>query len=909
MKLDRETLLATPTEQAADLLYQQGKSLRGSNLKRSSWLLIAQGLHVQRISEIVLARLMAATTRQDALRVLRIARKWVRPAKTGKASRGARPQEPKQVWLAAAKEGDLSSSAYDEDEWFWDMDLVWEAELLPDYEAWLQERANSGPSPRTRHPGLRPASALQDAIDQYAWDHRSTQDNLPEDMRSHLDDEKYQRLLALVNFNPSIDLSEGEWNFLRQYAPDPLLHFVEHPQQSFHPAPIKDGFALAGLRIIEDHIGREDHPFQVDWEAIASWLAGHLTLKPQPETVSAIIPCAYAFFRDAPAPLVERFLQPPSPWQPDWTSLLWYAYQRIPELFPEKSTQQVLSPNWWAAAAGYINPIAWERILDAGTGSHLVLHNLRNNLTDIFHQPALMETRFTNRVRKLLLAGGGTLRRMDYPAFTLVCRPTITMVRLETFAQLVDLAAEVSALATEMNMLTQSSLADWITRGFDALSPNPLPDGMSLVIADTLERHAIAYLVLKERVLREALQAAPFRLRRKHIQQFWADRHNQEAPSAIPADFAALNAKFGLDGVKEALVHALLDHFKDDWDAPQEAVQPLKETLIGLMRSVMITYHIQEPSMSFFGWEPTEEDLERTQEVANFLIQQIEHAPLELAQNLRIDPQQAMPRLAGGQLTLLERNCRRLIKEAAGASHIQVTEGAVRTFTCRPLAKIAALDRGDLAGDCSSDSVPLRALSPHHTYYGIFENDKQQRGYMTVYEAWAQFEGQAGKSKPAPMLCLETINAPLRIFDAVQQDLLVLFEAVAKSRGLADGLVLITGITTWNYHNGETLRQSRRFRKGAPVCLYPADPAGWNLYQLLAIEAQYYTAFFDNSEAQRYEGLFRILAPFQPELDPIAPENLAEAQRIAALPPGKLRLIARGEDRPAGFISEMPEIL
>ena len=96
--------------------------------------------------------------------------------------------------------------------------------------------------------------------------------------------------------------------------------------------------------------------------------------------------------------------------------------------------------------------------------------------------------------------------------------------------------------------------------------------------------------------------------------------------------------------------------------------------------------------------------------------------------------------------------------------------------------------RGNLGGDCSSGSVPLRALSPHHVYYGVFENGEQQRGYMTVYEAWAEVWDEPARR--IPVLCLETINVPMRIFNAVQQDLLLIFEAIAWSRGLVGGLVL-----------------------------------------------------------------------------------------------------------------------
>lgn len=534
MKLDRETLLACPTEVAADLLYEKGKSLQGSNLKKSSWLLIASGLRVQRISHILFSRLAAATTRQDALRVLRIARKWARP---GKTSGGAHRPAIKENPLVVAAE--TSPARYADDEMDRRWDLMIEEEIWPqaNYEEWLAEQANLNPPCRPRHPGLRPTSTLQDAIDRYAWDRQPTFGDSREDVRNRLDDETYRRVLALANRKPGLNLSEAEQIFLREHALDPFLRFAEEPQQFFQTASLQDGFALAGLRILEDHLGSQGHPFKVDWEAIALWLADRLVCKPQPEIIPAIIASAYAFFRDAPAPLLTRFLRHSDPWCKDWTNLLWYAYQRASDLFPEKAVSAAEPSGWWGRSGAYVNDVPWERILDAGTGSHLVLHNLRNNVADLFHQPALLKNRYWNGARKLLLVGGGTLRRMDYPAFTLVCRPSITLVRLETFSQLTRLAAELSSLQAYVSVLSSSSLAEWLDRTFETLSPNPLPDGLSLRIACKLERHAIAYLMLKERVLRDTLQAAPFRLRRKHIQRFWADQASGGIPLPDPHRF------------------------------------------------------------------------------------------------------------------------------------------------------------------------------------------------------------------------------------------------------------------------------------------------------------------------------------------------------------------------------------
>ncbi|RPJ46347.1 MAG: hypothetical protein EHM21_08745, partial [Chloroflexi bacterium] len=784
----------------------------------------------------------------------------------------------------------------------WDLDLeneIW-GNIQADYQEWLVEQENPRKYQRTRQPGILPVAPVQDAIDRYAWDHQPYDHRLPENLRSRLDDETLSRLLAAANYEPGLDLTETEKEFLRRYNLCALLAFADNPRLPVHPTPIPDGYALAGLRIIEDHTGPKGHPFKVDWEAIHAWLVEHLVIPPRKETVQPVIASAYAFFRAAPAPLLRHLICHSPAWHPAWRSLLWYALQRIPELLPNRSIKDQAETGEWGFYEPYTTAPGWERLLDAGTGSRLTLHLLKNNVEDLFKQPVAVKNRYWNAVRDVLAAGGGTLRRMDYPAFTLTGRPGITMVLLETLVELTRLARDLFVRNEEVTHLNLARLAEWIERQFNALSPLPLPGGLSRLIAGVLERHAIAYLVLKERVLREAFQAAPFRLRRKHIQRFWADQEAGEVAIQIPMNLEQLCQEFGPEPLKEALAHALLDHFKDEWGLAADPAHLLKETLLILLRSTALTYRLQQPWLPAYNRDPGEFDLEHTHEVASFLIQQTEHAPVELAQALLIDPQQGLPLLAGGQVTEFERNCRRLVRAAAGVSQKKVTSGEARVFTCRPISKVEAFDRGSLGGDCSSRSAPLRALSPHHIYYGIFENGEQQRGYMTVYEAWAEIVGSAAQKTRLPVLCLETINVPLPAFNAVQQDLLVIFEAIAKSRGLAERLVLITGITTWNYQNGEVLRQSRRFRQGTPVRLFPADPCSWAIYHTLAPEAEIYTAFISDVYARHYAGYFRLLAPNQASLEPVEAENLVEAERIANLPHKGLIVTAKGENGPLG---------
>ena len=173
---------------------------------------------------------------------------------------------------------------------------------------------------------------------------------------------------------------------------------------------------------------------------------------------------------------------------------------------------------------------------------------------------------------------------------------------------------------------------------------------------------------------------------------------------------------------------------------------------------------------------------------------------------------------------------------------------------------------------------------------------------MTVYEAWATRED----GTPEPVLCLETINVPIEIFDFAQIDLLHLFEAVAHNRGLGCRLVLITLWGTWNYANGSALRGCRVSRAGEWVALSPADPHTWAAYRsLLPYEAGQYTAFQCDYGGRSIDGA-RLLAPTDSERDGLQPENVAEALRLRGLPQKTLRPTAWAGETVIGFISEWP---
>lgn len=156
-----------------------------------------------------------------------------------------------------------------------------------------------------------------------------------------------------------------------------------------------------------------------------------------------------------------------------------------------------------------------------------------------------------------------------------------------------------------------------------------------------------------------------------------------------PTSLPALERQHGREVVIEGLASALLDVFKNDWPGePGETIR-LKEECISALRWLGFMYGYTAPP---------DVDLDRAAELADYLIQRLEHGPLELAQALVMPPDQGLPRLSGGRLTGLEREYRRVLRETLGtarslpATQLEVDETLVKRYVCRPIDKLAALE-------------------------------------------------------------------------------------------------------------------------------------------------------------------------------------------------------------------------
>lgn len=842
-----------PLDQTVERLVQLGRRLAGAPLRRSSWTLVARALIDPHAGDVVLRILAAATSREHALRALRVAR-------TARVNRGPKPRAAGARAAAEtvrAQVADHDQDVYDDD------DDYPESSFDPTLLGVLWRE-----SPRL--PGVLAVSAVQAAADDVldrtlSWERPRAFTGL----RARIDDATFARLTRLVGGTgaPRVDAeiaALAERLGVRERA--------EHI--AFGPRPsLASPAEVALLCALEEQRG-QGIDAEVDWSAVTGSLIERLS-RPPPEDEAVLAGLLRAFLR--------ALTRAP-------------RAQAVPLLRSLRSSHREYSPlALWAQLRAAADVPAAAAVARMAVGSALAVHQARMSLEDLraarrielpLDWPWLRQE---GLLPELLVAGAGSLRRMDYPSFRLVVRPSISIVPAEVLAELDELA---QGFLWKDHLLSTASFEIVLWRLFDdagCAAFGRMPDAARGALARTLEEHAVAYGVLKTTVFADE----PVKIRKKHVRGLLARRGSLEEP--LPSTFADLCRKKGNDVAREGLCHALLGELHERWTDDAALAGALKEGLIAVARSVAATYR-QE---AFDPGTEAEEPALRAVRLAQFLQGRLVDAPLEMAVAIGIGGGQGLPRLSGGRLPDAEQRYRRAMRRMAGSARA-VSGAEERDIELRPLSKAAALHRGELGRDCSSRYVPFRALSPHHVYYGLFEGGEQRPGYIGLFEAWAELPS----GKRAAVLCLETINVPQRPPDAALQDIVRILESIATSRGLHPGLVLVTGIGTWNYQSGPLLETSRRFRRGAPVTLHPADPVTWRLYSTLAREARDYNAF-----SRAREGTFRMLAPFDADLDFIQPENAEEAARIRASAERELIVTARTADGPVGFISGWPEIL
>ena len=393
------------------------------------------------------------------------------------------------------------------------------------------------------------------------------------------------------------------------------------------------------------------------------------------------------------------------------------------------------------------------------------------------------------------------------------------------------------------------------------------------------------------------------RIARKILRRFWRRPDASEAPS-----LRELGAVYGAERVIEGLVQGLLTHLVDGAPPSSTARPRDKQIAVRALRQLCLAWGFTEPDSltcraddgrrsleAADGWMDESEVRDRLRQLDGMLHQ----VPGEVAVALGLSDSHGLPMLLGGARTELERQMMAVVSDLAPQLSQRAdvaTPGVV--YELRPLPKVEAVLRGDLGGDCSTSTVPFRCMSPHHTYYGVFLDGQPQRGYLTVFEAWARQPDGA----MAPSLVLETINIPISLFDSVQLDLVHLVEAIAHQRGLASRIAMVRAWWAWNYSNGRALQASRVCRGGSDTAIDPADPACWATYRdLMPYESNTYSPFVQNDPVPR------LLAATDPTVDGLQPENAVEAARIRALVRKTPIPTAWEGDRVVGFISSLPE--
>ncbi len=466
--------------------------------------------------------------------------------------------------------------------------------------------------------------------------------------------------------------------------------------------------------------------------------------------------------------------------------------------------------------------------------------------------------------------GWGGWDRMDYPSFSIAVLPGLSTVTHAQGEDLDERVRRLEALRLGVGRGDTMTLAREV--GFE-----DHPD-----LWEYVERAAVAYAHLRHEVLAEHPDA---RIKPRHVRRFY------DRLETSPAPLSECATRWGADAVIEAQAFGLLAIARKSGPEGLRTLQARHVATEALRRCAVVFGARAYPSAR--AWlEP--------RPAVNALIHALHHAPVELAQALRMPPGEGLPRLDGGAPSSEERAISDALKSVMhGWTGVADDRPAIE-YECRPLEKIEALFRGELGGDCSSDAVPLRCLSPHHTYYGIYRDGAQIRGYLTVFEAFAVLANRQAH----PVLALETVNVPNGALDAGADDLLRVFERIAHSRGLA-GLVVTLGGGTWNYNNANVLGAHRRLREGWPVQLVPADRGLWSAYRATEGEADYYCPLLD--EASGYNGFSRWIAPFDPARDETLENNAPELARLAALPARPLHCWTTEEDGPA-FISEWPDV-
>lgn len=930
----RHGLAAAEPAERAERLFRWGHGLPGRNLTRRQWATVGDAISPGAAGDRILARLGRVRTRADAIRLLRHAERIV-----ARTRRGSGPGRPR------------SSELMREYRAWLDDDLDWEAWVQREREEALQEQL----AEQRSYSWAPPSSLL-------TRDHANLGQQLmtlPRRLGAQAEDTRLRDVPGAHDF---LRDWRGQPQWEPRLPDDPELSpAVRQLLRRSVDEPLTAASEMEALAWLESE--GEAAPWGVSTAVVADLLEVMRPSPRSEQHQRRIYKAVTGHLADLLDTERQRILRSLHRLHPEWIPLALHLASGATELAPAfRQAVEATHGSVLALELIRLSDLdrfvavvqeSWEGVVDAARRA--LADQEPENEEDEFdpaeHLDAQLEEWLQNfagdisrSASPLLWAGAGSIWGVEYPSFELVSRPTVSTVHPDVVAEAVALCEEMDGLASDVE---RDVSGDRFARieglfadrpGEPAPSPHAphiggvqalltpfvvrLDEGRVLVDEGTevpdvgiltnwpdapqvladIGRHLIAYVALRK----EVLPSDVVRIRARHIRRFW--HRVEELDFRPPGDCPDAVRRWGLDAVLEGLAHALLHQAQQRRDEPPGDHAFRREMwhycvrLIALIRGLQPQPELRMQILREFGSVGSVDDGDGgyvdvdglARAAVDHLSRRILGGPEELCQALGL-PAQGLPRLTGGRLTHTERRFGALRRRLSLGSGESSEDEGIR-FECRPLPKALALMRGALGGDCSSATIPLRALLPHYTYYGIFRDGEQQRGYMTVVEAWAQTHEDGEVLR---VLCLETINVPIRAFDAVQQDLLLLFDSIARSRGL-DGLVMIHDASTWNYSNEEAIQSTRRVIEGGLVNIEPADPAVFAAYELLAPrEAGTYCPFRSGLD-------FTLLDPFDPEQDRVQPENLAESARLGSLAPHTPIETCWSGGEAVGFISAWP---
>ncbi|MGB5047333.1 MAG: hypothetical protein WBO46_00240, partial [Caldilineaceae bacterium] len=293
MKFSQNALLRGSPKEAADILFVAGQALTGKPLRRSSWQEIAQAILNQgRLSTVLLMRLRVAQNREDALRVLRMARKRAARQQGNTSRKGKPTRRTGQALLRQHQEQVLEYDYFDDPDW---ADMMWHPGM-GDGNDFLEWQAAQTGKLATVLP-YQPISILQESALQVAWQRRRQ----PEDhsIRAAIGEETYRRLLEISGAREII-LSQEEETF---FAVHNLHHLLE--QSTAHP--VIDGIGLAGLDVLSQY-GVQPDSYTVAWMAVTHWFGQRFQQEPD-ETYRSLVASLHFFVVHSPANAAQELLR------------------------------------------------------------------------------------------------------------------------------------------------------------------------------------------------------------------------------------------------------------------------------------------------------------------------------------------------------------------------------------------------------------------------------------------------------------------------------------------------------------------------------------------------------------------------------------------------------------------------